>query len=452
MHLKTSTIKVVIFCISLGMVVFLPIMRNFLLDSSKINVHVNLGQPMYTLNGEEVQSIDLKPASAEILLYRPNRSGTVHDEKIRPGKSIRLGGYFYSLGGVSVDDAIDWIGNNCDVFSLGLCGSVFEPEDIMAIRNINDRVKFYYMTFATTLFEDFSATNDNSGTWGNTHYPYVGFNDTMREWTLKYNNGSEAIGVRRQSNNSSAHLMDLGNPGWADYFAYIYDKRCEQYHADGVAIDEVMWRGYWGTKVEDLRDYNSLDEIIDSCYSWLERIDSKMTSEIITQAFWDDAQVYQDGIWGEIAFRAGGQYGERVNDMNATVWYESMNWFGIVENMLWHSSRNRSYIWAAWYEDVDGLKYSIATYLMGRAGNSFSLVFHPHDTSGGGYPESLVGYSLENVINEVNEHPEIFQLEIGDPLGPMQIMNGEGGKYVMRPFENGIVLVNPYHPFLPGLE
>ena len=31
--------------------------------------------------------------------------------------------------------------------------------------------------------------------------------------------------------------------------------------------------------------------------------------EIITQAYWPKAQQYQNGIWGELSFRAGGAYG-----------------------------------------------------------------------------------------------------------------------------------------------
>ncbi len=29
---------------------------------------------------------------------------------------------------------------------------------------------------------------------------------------------------------------------WADYYAQLYNSRTQAYHANGVAIDEVMWK------------------------------------------------------------------------------------------------------------------------------------------------------------------------------------------------------------------
>jgi hypothetical protein len=274
--------------------------------------------------------------------------------------------------------------------------------------------------------------------------------------TLKLANGSEAIGVRRTSNTDACHLMDLGNTAWADYFAWIYENRSKQFHANGVAIDEVMWEGYWDVERKNggvpLRDYTSDDQIRATCYDWLERIDAGMDVEIITQAFWPESQVHQDGVWGEIAFRAGGPYGRRVDDRRDSVWYNvaPMNWMEIVGNMYDLASQNKSYIWAAWYEpgDMEGLEYSIATYLMGKPNNCTWLVFQPHP---GHYPQqNLVGYAVRTVKDEVEAHSELFDLELGDALGTMELHSGLGGQYYQRTFENGIVLANPFHARIPG--
>jgi hypothetical protein len=443
--------KKVFIVFSLLLIIILPVFSAFMYQNSKQSVTVKLDKTMYTVNGKPVTEVNLNQKTAIILLNSPNVSGIDHGEAIRPRKSIRLGGYFYGLDGADKDETVDWFGKNMDVLSLGMCGATFTPEDILAIRALNSDLKFYYMAFATTLFEDSSSIYDN-GSWGGSHYPNVKFNSTMNDWTVKYNNGSEANGVRRKSSTSNAHLMDLGKLEWADYFAWIYEQRAAQFHADGVAIDEVMWQGYWDTELEELRDYDDLDEIIDTCYDWLERLDNKTDMEVMTQAFWDESQVYQDGCWGEIAFRSGGGYGDRVDDTQAGVWYESMNWKEIVDNLAKISRKNNSYIWAAWYlqNDIESMEYAIATYLMGKPNANTYAAFHPHAIFGGGYPKNLVGYSVTNVENEVAAHPEFYDLELGDADGPMKEIEVIGGNVWMRNFTNGMVLVNPNHAHLPG--
>ena len=140
--------------------------------------------------------------------------------------------------------------------------------------------------------------------------PYTStWNATKESWTLKLKDGSEALGVRRTSNDSLAHLMDLGNMAWADYYAQLYNSRTQAYHANGVAIDEVMWEGYWGTDINNLQNYSLVSQITQTCYDWLSRVHNDSSMEIITQAYWPKAQQYQNGIWGELSFRAGGAYG-----------------------------------------------------------------------------------------------------------------------------------------------
>nr|MDO8088838.1 hypothetical protein [Candidatus Sigynarchaeum springense] len=432
--------------------------------TASLQVHVDLGKTMYDVHGNPVTAIDLRPGTAVILLSTPSPVGTPHGEIIRPGKSVRIGGYYYGYQNSTEkpftrDQVIQWVGNNNDVFSFGFMGTggdSMTPENMSAIRAINSQARFYYMAFATTLFEDAGSPGGTGPTWGNSHYPFVQFNSTIRGMTLKLANGSEAIGVRRTSNTDSAHLMDLGNMTWADYFAWIYENRSKQFHANGVAIDEVMWQGYWDVDKKNggvpLRDYSSEAQIRATCYAWLQRINEKMDVEIITQAFWPEAQLYQQGVWGEIAFRAGGPYGRRVDDRRDSVWYDiaPMNWMEIVGNMYDLATQNKSYIWAAWYEpgDMEALEYSVATYLMGKPNNCTCLVFQPHP---GYYPQqNLVGYAVRTVKDEVEAHPELFDIELGDALGYMELRTGIGGQYYQRTFQNGIVLANPFHPHLAG--
>ncbi|GAB4331615.1 MAG: hypothetical protein Kow0069_39210 [Promethearchaeota archaeon] len=443
---------------SLSVAVLVPLFAAGLVWSSGLAVTVQLEGVYYDSVGNAVTEVVLPATTAKVLRRWPGLAGngTAHGEVVRPGKSVRLGGYFYSTGDWSVDRCVEWLGTHVDVYSLGMCGSVFSPGDVLDVKALNPRVRFYYMAFATTLFENRSGDPPMSwGTWGDSHYPQVQFNDTMREWTLKLADGSEAIGVRRKSDDDVAHLMDLGDAGWADYFAAIYGARVEQFHADGVFVDEVMWRGYWGVDSSELRDYSSTADVTASCYDWLARVRSRLDCEFVTQAFWDEAQEYQDGVWGEIAFRAGGQYGDRVDDVNRSVWYEKMDWKGIVDNAAKHAALNRTYVWAAWYprDDEGALEYAVATYLMAKPNGAEYLAFHPQPVFDGGYGDAgnLAGYSVETAAAEVAAHPEFFELELGDALGAPRLVDAGGGKVWIREFQNGLVLVNPFRARVPGL-
>ena len=421
--------------------------------NSHASVHVEFGRTLYDVNGVPMTSIDLRERTGKVLLYSPYPTGIAHGEAIRPGKTIRLGAYLYdakAIGSFTDAQARDWIASNMDVYALGgYTNYTLFPDDVLAMRAINNKTRFYIMNFGTTLGEYDNWTVDTP--LGNCTSVW---NSTMDTWTLKLKDGREALGVRRTSDDSKGHLMDLGSTGWADYYTWVWNNRVAAYHANGVAIDEIMWRGYWGTDINELRDYSSIEQITETCYTWLERVHDNATFEIITQAFWDEAQQYQDGIWGELAFRCGGAYGTRVDDRISVIFYEAMDWAGIVQNMVSHGERDRSYIWAAWYnrDDPAALEYAIATYLMGKVNNCTSVVFHPQPTYDGGYPRNLAGYSLETVRQELGRHPELFDLELGDALGPMQLKAGAGGQYYQRVYTNGIVLVNPFHACVPGFD
>ena len=192
--------------LSLCFLFIFPILINNVQSNVNASVLIALPTPMYLLNGTMVTSIDLNSESAQILTYTPYPSAPSQGELIRSGDSVRLGAYFYGLDNVSLNTAITWIGNNLDVYSLGMCGDTFSPDNISAIHDINLLVKFYYMAFATTLFEDPTNNMSVNGQWGDTHYPQMQFNDTMESWTVKLKNGSEALGVRRDSQTSTGSL------------------------------------------------------------------------------------------------------------------------------------------------------------------------------------------------------------------------------------------------------
>ena len=263
--------------------------------------------------------------SSNILLASQN--------EIRRDKTIRLGGYFYGCwkgenGDMSAEQMI-WIANHLDIVSAI---SGVSKETISKIRKINAKLKFYIMTFATTLFED-------QPTWSGwpSFYPKI-----MNEWIVRLKDGKEAIGIRRKSGDSKTHIMDLGSKEWADFFRNYYSKLIKERGANRVAIDEIMWEGYWGVNVNEMAKYSSKEEIRKTCYEWLKRIAYPHKFEIIHQAFWEDPQEFSDGIWGEFAFHA-----EDSDARRRTFFNRKMNWEEIVRNMEEYSGKGRTYIWAA---------------------------------------------------------------------------------------------------------
>jgi hypothetical protein len=205
--------------------------------------------------------------------------------------------------------------------------------------------------------------------------------------------------------------MDFGNAEYAEWFAHEQIRKAKEVGADGVAVDEIMWKGYWGMQdpenfgddPEDYRDYKSVDEITQSCYKFLSIVYPIMKAadvELITQAFWEEAQQYQDGVWGETSFRAGDDYGDRDDMDSGIVWYEKMNWLEIVQNLRTIGGKNKSYIWAAWYkqDNMEQLQYALATYMMGKPDNSTCVTFQPQPIFDGGYGScstcNLAGYSV----------------------------------------------------------
>lgn len=448
--------------VSLVCLIIIPLFMGILYYRfCRVSVTVNLPQTMYTVDGTAVNQVTLDAKTAKILFYsdpKVLRDQATGPEAIRPGRSIRIGAYFYGTqqdsDKITTAEAVDFLGNNIDVVAVGgWLGWFLNKTHIESMKITNPALKFYAMAFATTYWED--PKNNITATGGQLTVPWswgIAWNDTMHEWTLKLKNGTEAYGVRHGPNSPYDHLMDMGNMQWADFFAWFFDQRVAEFGVDGMAVDEVMWNGYWGTDEKELRDYSTVEEIKATAYKWLARVDQGMKCEFITQAFWDEAQQYQQGCWGELAFRCGGAYGDRVDDRNGSIFYESMNWMQIVENIEKLGNASKPYIWAAWYErnNTEALEYAIATYLMGKPNGSTRIAFHPQPVYEGGYPKNLAGYYMRTVKEEIENHPEYFDMHIGDALGSMRLVQGVNGEVWQRDFEHGIVLVNPYHARVPG--
>ncbi len=386
----------------------------------KDSVRFKLPEKLLDLQWNELDSLTLYAGTGKILLKDLNKDPsqnqlvTLNKYVIRKGKSIRLGGYLYNLPGseLSVDN-LDWVSENLDVLALH---PNIEAYKIKLLKKKNPTFKFYIMRFATSLSEP-------------TFIP-----SQMNAWTVKNKKGEEALGVRRKSDDSSYHLMDLGNEDYANWFKNYTAGLAEEYGADGVFIDEIMWNGYWNLDVRDMRDYTTIKQITDSCYDWLKIVKENNPYEIITQAFWPDALQYQDGVWGEQAFKANFRDGEY------DVFYQSSSWKNMVNLIKTLGGQNKTYLWAGWYlkGDERQLEYCLATYLMGKNGDSVVFQPQPIDPK----VEGISGYHIENYMQEVEVHRKYFNVELGQPLGLMKSINVQNSVIWYREFENGYVYCN----------
>jgi hypothetical protein len=344
---------------------------------------------------------------------------------------VRLGGYFF--GGFDDNhllskEQMEWVAKNLDVLSLnpnyvstqqGLGGGI-KPEGVAWLKQQNPKLRFYCMLFATTLREpQFDPA-------------------TMSDWVVRAKGDYEAYGVRREVEGDTDHLMDLGNADYAKYFRKFMIEHADEYHADGVAIDEIMWNGYWGLDVKDMKDYSSVDQIRQTCYNWLETIKTNNSKEVIHQAFWPEAQEFTNGVWGEAAFYSSWRDGNKYE-----VFYEDMDYGEIIKTVSEFGKKDETYIWASYYwrDEALHLEYAVATYLLGKAGEH--VVFQPQPIYDGGYPTNLGGYDIGTVISEYEERKNILDVELGNPVGDFYTEKIHGRKIWIRQYEYGIVYVNP---------
>ena len=406
-----------IFCTSCG------------LFEAKVIGNYTLPETMITIDGNTVDQIFLSPGESAILTYknkRPDSDLIVHSE-IRKKKTIRLGGYFY--GGFEdgrhiSERQLDWVSENFDILSLNLYEDPTNddkriyPDEVEMLKERNPKFRFYNMVFGTTMIEPIFDP------------------ETMSEWTLKHTNGQEAIGLRRESGSSASHVMNMNNEEFGDFFRNYITNHAQEYHADGVFIDEIMWQGYWGISTANLRDYDSAEDYNDASLNFLKRIGENRSIEILHQAFWDEAQQYSDGVWGEHSF----EYNFTRNENY--IFYRRMTYDEIIQKSLEISSRNETYIWAAWYrmDNSKDFEHVVATYLLGKGSNS--VVFQPHPIFGNGYgsPGNLAGYDIKTFENEYNKYKQYLDVELGNPVGdPEKNLDG----IWVRIFENGMVFSHP---------
>jgi len=383
-------------------------------------VTIDLSKPMLDARGNKVTSVQLVPGTAAILRYIETDHvvpATVSNN-IRAGKSVRLGGYFFggwADGRHLSSKQLEWIARTFDVLTLNnyyvlsennLNGGI-TPDQVLWLKKQNPQLKYYSMLFATTLREPL------------------------------FDPARMSLGVRRGHDLDANHLMDLGNKDYAHFFRDYMIEHAKQYHADGVAIDEIMWNGYWGVDMADVKNYTSVEQIRQTCYDWLKIVKTDNPKEVIHQAFWPEAQAETDGVWGEASFFSWMRNGYRYE-----VFYEKMDYSEILTNLSAYGQKNKTYIWAAAYDasDFRDLEYSIATYLLGKNGNY--VVFQPHPVYDGGYPHNLSGYDISTCIKDFEKNTALFDIELGEPLGEFYTKKIHGKKIWVRKFTGGIVFSN----------
>lgn len=384
-------------------------------------------ETMITLEGREVDELSLERGEASVLTYKRLRDSSiqVHPE-IRKEQTIRLGGYFYrgfENGRHISNSQITWVGNNLDVISFNMYGAPEQedniyPKEIKSIKEKNPHFSLYLMVYGTTMVEPIFDPA------------------TMSDWTLKNNNGEEVMGLRRRSEDSKNHVMDMKNQEYRDFFGKYITEHAHEYHADGVAIDEIMWEGYWGIETDEIQGYDSKEDYYNASLGFLQALDSVSTTKIIHQAFWDEAQDYSNGVWGEGAFKY------HYNRKKKNVFYKGMNYGEVVNNLLKVSSRKDAYIWSAWYREnnLEDLKYAVATYLLGKGSNTAVLQLQPLVQEGEKASQKRF-YDLSEFQEEYRKHKEYLDVELGNPVAKPEQLKDRG--LWLRKYEKGIVVAYP---------
>jgi len=359
------------------------------------------------------------------------------EEPIRPGKSIRLGGFLYGYDAIPLPgeewpwpDARDWMARNLDLVSMG----VWPPEDTAVMRAINPAMCLLLVAVPLILTvgggEGFATGGYEPG--------------RMAAWRLMTKGGEESPNALwgEKELGRETHYMDIGNKDWTEFFRQQWNERCRQYGADGYCIDGVPWNGvYYLEPGVELRDYADAEQVNATIYRFLDAIRTPREFLVVDDVPQPERQAHLDGVWGEdwLAYDSSLPWGE---DRTA-------RWELAVDYVARYSAERKPYIAAGWYHhgNENELEYLLATYLMAKESNS--VVFQPQPMGTGvGPPQwsyDIGGYHLGLFKSEVEEYRHLFEVELGKPLAGRERRaesHAEGGTVWQRRFQKGVVLVN----------
>lgn len=333
---------------------------------------------------------------------------------IRPNKSIRLGGYFYT-GRID----IPWYARNFDLLDLNAKNA---PGVIDALKEVNPKM---------VVFQQFLANQIAIKEMGAQAVEGYRFED-MSGWLLRKNSGETA----RSHRGPYYLLMDHGREtGWAGHFSDYVGQVIRRTKADGVVLDEVPLS--LDVPFSELQKYPDRQSIQAATTHFLGAIQKQIEKPVLINA----GQLHHLGSSGKMLW-------ETIGPLIDGAWHEGWVRYYLAHNHphtgdVWeadirsaeHFSRlNKYYIASPAFQDRSELEYAIANYLLAK--NSDSLVFQPmykYDR------ESRGGFNFSIAMDVVEKNRDLFDVEMGCPL-ESRVKNANAWT---RRYDNGVVVVNP---------
>jgi hypothetical protein len=335
-------------------------------------------------------------------------------DTIRPGKMVRLGGYFYT-GAID----IPWFSSNFDLLSLNAKN---DPALVAGLKRGNRSMLVFQQFLANQIAIKQTGAQAAEG-----------FDlDAMGSWLLR-----KADGVPATPRGPYYLMVDPGkSTQWASHFATYTAKVLAETGADGLNLDEIPLRpnGMFAGLVK----YPGAADLQAATSDFLTSIRADIKKPVLINvgelssagangdAMWNTIGRQIDGAWHEGWVRYYGAH-EQPHD--------GQTWEWDIRSAEQFSAAGKPYIASAAFANANELEYGIANYLLATRGPS--MVFQPmlaYDTKTRG------GFNFELVRQAVETHRPLIDVDIGCPTGPRE--RNKDGVWI-RHFQHGLVVVNP---------
>lgn len=333
---------------------------------------------------------------------------------IRPGKMVRLGGYFYT-GAID----IPWYGRNFSLLSLNAKN---DPALVAGLKRGNPSM---------LVFQQFLANQIAIKQTG--AQAVEGFDlNAMGSWLLR-----KADGVPATPRGPYYLMVDPGSSTqWASHFTTYTARILADTGADGLNLDEIPLRpnGMFG----GLAKYPSAADLQAVTSHFLTTVRAAINKPVLINvgelssagangdAMWNTIGRLIDGAWHEGWVRFYGAHAQP---------HAGATWEWDIRSAEQFSAAGKPYIASTAFANATELEYGIANYLLATRGPS--LVFQPmlaYD------PRTRGGFNFELVRQAVEAHRALIDVDIGCPTGPRE--RNKDGLWTRR-FRNGLVVVNP---------
>jgi len=332
---------------------------------------------------------------------------------IRPNKTIRLGGYFYTG---KLD--ISWYASNYDLLDLNAKN---DRQTIARLKEINPALRVFQQFLANQIAIKQTGAQAAEG-----------FElEKMGPWLLK-----DDSGIPAHPRGPYYLMMNIStDSGWTEYFGGYARNVILNTDADGIVLDEIPLRKTG--MFSNFKNYPNDESWQVDTIHFLSEFRNIVKVPVLINAgelstvkkdgrvLWESFSQEIDGAWHEGWVRFYGAH---------EFPHEGSSWEWDIRSAEDFSAAGRPYIASAAFHDRTELEYALANYLLAVRGKS--LVFQPmvaYDQKTRG------GFNFEIAQRAVIENEDLFDIELGCALGKRQKFD----RIWIRKYSKGLVIVNP---------